>query len=61
MLSYLIINGKGDELKRGLLLKNGVLDCKKSLKYLGVLISDSGNIKDDVLAFVQKKRCSEVW
>ena len=55
---YLIINGKDGDLKRGVMLKNGVLDYKKTLKYLGVLISDGGIVKDDVLAFVNKKRCN---
>ena len=53
---YLIINGKAEDMKNGILLKNGVLEYKSTLTYLGVLISDTGKIKDDVLAFVNGKR-----
>ena len=53
---YLIINGKAEDLKRGILLKNGILDYKQSITYLGVLISDCGNVKEDVLSFVTGKR-----
>ena len=53
---YLIINGKAEDLKRGIMLKNGILDYKHSLTYLGVLISDTGSLKEDVISFVNGKR-----
>ena len=53
---YLIINGKQDDIKDGLLLKNGILEYKSVLTYLGVKISDSGCLKKDVEMYVQGKR-----
>ena len=53
---YLIINGKNEDIKCDLPLKNGKLPYKKVLKYLGVKISDSGSLKEDVNRFVEEKR-----
>ena len=53
---YMIINAKPEDLKTGILLKNGILEYKSKLKYLGVFISDTGKIKEDVLYFVNSKR-----
>ena len=49
----LIIDGKGKCNK--LLLNNGYLQYKNAIKYLGVIISDTGNIKKDVQMYIQKK------
>ena len=53
---YLIINGKLDDIKCDLPLKNGTLPYKSEVKYLGVKISDSGNLKEDVNRYVEGKR-----
>ena len=53
---YLIIDGKGKCNK--LLLNNGYLQYKNAIKYLGVIISDTGNIKKDVQMYIQKKRAN---
>ena len=53
---YLIINGKGNDTKCDLQLQNGMLPYKSELKYLGVKISDSGNLKEDVNRYVDGKR-----
>ena len=42
--------------KKNVLLSNGLLKYKSQLKYLGVIISDSGSIKVDVKNFVIGKR-----
>ena len=54
----MIINGKGDDIKCNLQLKNGFPPYKNELKYLGVKISDSGSLKEDVKRYVQDKRSS---
>ena len=53
---YLIINGKEEDIKCNLQLNNGILPYKSELKYLGVKISDSGSLREDVNRFVQDKR-----
>ena len=53
---YLIINGKCDDVKEGLLLKNGILEYKSVVKYLGVKISDSGCLKVDIEKYIHDKR-----
>ena len=53
---YLIINPMSEEdMKCYLKLKNGWLKYKSCQKYLGVLISDSGILKDDIDAFLKDK------
>ena len=53
---YLIINGKHDDVKEGLILKNGILEYKTVLTYLGVKISDSGCLKIDIEKYLLGKR-----
>ena len=53
---YLIINGKAEDLKSNLPLKNGMLPYKEEIKYLGVKISDSGNLREDVNRYIEGKR-----
>ena len=52
---FLVINGNDDD-KRNLELKNGMLEYKSILTYLGVKISDSGCLKDDIAAYIKEKR-----
>ena len=51
----MIINGKDDDIKSHLKIETGWLEYKKSQKYLGAIFNDSGNIKDDVAVFLEKK------
>ena len=53
---YLIINGKEEDIKCNLQLKNGMLPYKNELKYLGIKISDTGNLREDVSRYVEAKR-----
>ena len=53
---YLIINGKAEDVKKNLPLKNGFLPYKSVIKYLGVKISDSGSLKEDINRYVDGKR-----
>ena len=53
---YLIINGKEEDLKTPLDLSYGALKYKSVVKYLGMKISDSGNIVADVIMNIEDKR-----
>ena len=53
---FLIIKGKAEDIRCNLPLKNGVLPYKDEIKYLGVKISDSGSLKEDVNRFIKGKR-----
>ena len=53
---YLIINGKRDDEKCTLILNKGCLRYKEKLKYLGIIISDSGSIKKDIRLNLLTKR-----
>ena len=53
---YLFVNGKIDDVKCRIELDKGFLDYKKQLIYLGVMISDTGNIKEDITSLVDDKR-----
>ena len=53
---YLIINSKVEDSKCCLLLKNGILAYKSEITYLGVKISDTGNIKHDIDLYIDGKR-----
>ena len=55
---YLIINGKGDDVKEALQLSNGLLSYKSVVKYLGMKISDTGNISGDIDRNIDAKRSS---
>ena len=48
---YLIINGKENDIKSNIMLKNGILEYKPVITYLGVIISDKGNIEHDALLY----------
>ena len=53
---YLIINGKDADTKSTINLNNGSLKYKKSVIYLGAIISDSGNINNDIQLHINDKR-----
>ena len=55
---YLIINGKGDDVKEALQLSNGLLSYKSVVKYLGMKISDTGCISGDIDLNIDAKRSS---
>ena len=55
---YLIINAKENDKKTSLELKNGLLEYKSVIKYLGVKISDKGSIDLDVDLYLEEKRCN---
>ena len=46
---YMILNGKENDVKDTLILKNGNLDHKSTVKYLGMKFSDTGKIKEDTV------------
>lgn len=53
--SYMILNPQRNDIKSSIPLNGGILKYKSSNKYLGILISDSGIIKNDVTSFVHDK------
>ena len=54
---FLVINGSNAD-KKNLHLKNGILEYKNILTYLGIKISDSGEIKRDIESYVDGKRAN---
>ena len=52
---YMIINGNKRNIKYNLRLKTGFLTYRQSHKYLGVIITDCGIVKDDVKSFLAEK------
>ena len=52
---FIVINA-GDDKKHDLILRNGVLECKRVVTYLGAMISDTGAITHDVELYVSQKR-----
>ena len=54
---FLVINGSEND-RKDLQLKNGILEYKSVLTYLGVKISDSGDIKQDIESFIDGKRAN---
>ena len=54
--AYLIINGKENDIKESLLLKNGYLEYKSTVKYLGMKFSDTGKLKHDIDVNIEGKR-----
>ena len=55
---FLIINGKDEDVKEALKLRNGYLSYKSVVKYLGMKISDTGNMKFDIDLNIDSKRSS---
>ena len=53
---YLVINGKKEDEKCQLELNKGQLKYKSEITYLGVIISDSGNLRQDIISLVAEKR-----
>ena len=53
---YLIINGKEEDLKIPLDLNYGALKYKSVVRYLGMKISDSGNLMGDIALNLEDKR-----
>ena len=54
--SYMIINGKDDDLKCDLVLDSGKIVYSSEYVYLGAVISDTGSIKYDIDRYVNNKR-----
>ena len=52
---FLVIGGENDE-KKDIILKNGILEYKRSIIYLGVTIGDSGSLNHDTDVFIENKR-----
>ena len=53
---YMIITADNKTRREKLMLNNGYIKYKHSMKYLGVLISDTGSIMKDVDLFINDKR-----
>ena len=53
---FLIINPKDADRKYHLVLNSDILKYKRTLKYLGVFIPDSGSINQDVMSFIAQTR-----
>ena len=53
--AFLIINPKINDRKSSIILDSGVLKYESSFEYLGVIISDTGILKQDVKSYVEKK------
>ena len=56
--AYLIINGKEGDVKSSLMLKNGLLDYKSEIKYLGVKITDTGRLREDLERYIKKREAT---
>ena len=56
---FIVINGKEED-KNDIELKNGFLANKKAATYLGVIISESGNIAYDVNLFIEEKQSNVI-
>ena len=53
--AFLIINPKSNDRKSSIVLNSGVLKYNSSFEYLGVIISDTGLLKEDMRRYVEKK------
>ena len=52
---FLIINPKKEDRRTCITLKSGVLKYKAKFDYLGVIVSDTGLLKEDVKSFIDRK------
>ena len=52
---FLIINPTTADKRTCLILDSGVLKYKSQFDYLGVIVSDTGSLKDDVKSFISRK------
>ena len=52
---FLIINPGPNDRQSSIVLNTGVLKYKSSFDYLGVIVSDTGLLKDDVRTFIERK------
>ena len=52
---FLIINPKEGDRRSCIILNTGVLNYKSKFDYLGVIVSDTGVLKDDVKSFMVRK------
>ena len=52
---FLIINPGKEDRRSCIILKSGVLSYKSKFDYLGVIVSDTGVLKDDVKSFIVRK------
>ena len=55
--AFLVINDKFND-KSNIYLKNGILEYKSVVTYLGAKISDTGCIKHDIDLYIEEKRCN---
>ena len=53
---YMIIKGKKEDMKCRIELNKGHLNYKKELTYLGVIIGDTGRLKEDIINSLEDKR-----
>ena len=52
---FLIINPKKEDRRSCIILNSGVLNYKSKFDYLGVIVSDTGILKEDVKSFTVRK------
>ena len=52
---FLIINPKKEDRRTCIILNSGVLKYKAKFDYLGVIVSDTGLLKEDVKSFIDRK------
>ena len=55
---FIIINPKAGDRKSHLVLNSGILKYKHKLEYLGVYISDSGSLKNDIKMVIAQRRAN---
>ena len=55
---FLIINPKEGDRKSNINLNTGLLKYKPNFEYLGVIVSDSGVLKCDVISYIDHKRAN---
>ena len=53
---YLLINGKRNDKKSTIYLQNCPLEYKIEITYLGIIISDTGRMNNDINLFIKEKR-----
>ena len=52
---YLIINPKTCHIKGNIILNSGVLKYNAPFEYLGVFVSDTGSLKQDIKSYIEHK------
>ena len=56
--SFVVINSKGIRDQMNIKIDNGILKCVHDFVYLGVIISDTGSVKEDVKRYLDRKRAN---